>query len=1015
MEKLNPKNIENILPLTPVQEGILFHYLKNPGSDFYFEQLCLDISGEIDVLHFEKAWRTVIETNEILRTVFRWEKLAKPSQIILKEPQCRLSFYNLSAENNHEKKIMLAKIKDKDRHDRFDLHGVPFRVILCKLAENKYQLIVSNHHILYDGWSTGIILKEFFKAYHGLCQGERPLRLPVKTPFKEFIKWLQNRDGHKQEQFWRNNLAGFETPAALPIKRKIKTTGGAGDHSIILAEDLKDKLNVFIKKRRVTLASVFYTAWGILLQKYGGNGDVVFGTTVSGRCGEIKGIEDMVGLFINTIPLRIRVTSYEKLHDAVFQTEKILREREPFENTPLVDIGSYSSLGSNESLFDTILAIENYPLDNRLVPGGCLLTVTSYSMNETTHYDLTVGILPFNEITINFNYKPELFAKETIENLAGHFKRILQRIIENPETVLSQLEIISAEEKNRILYEFNNTAAEYPKGKTIHELFVEQAEKTPDYIALVGAADLSYRELNEWSGKLAGLLIERGVMADSIVGIMTERSIEMVIGILGILKSGGCYLPVDPEYPQERIDYMLKDSAARILISKAEIESVSNFVRRASNSSPSNLAYLIYTSGSTGKPKGVLIRHGSVVNRLNWMQQMYPLESNDIILQKTRFTFDVSVWELFWWSFYGARLCLLGPGEEKDPAAITNSIYKNHITTMHFVPSMLNEFLSYLESSREAYRCVSLKWVFASGEALGASQVDRFDSLLEVDGECRVKLINLYGPTEATVDVSYYNCCVDHRFDTVTAPIGKPIHNIHLYVVNIDMRFQPIGIAGELCIAGVGLARGYLNKPELTSEKFKHDLWDYPDYQDEISKSFAGVAYKTGDLARWLPDGNIEFLGRIDHQVKIRGFRIELGEIESRLLKHGKIKEAVVLAKEDSSGDKYLAAYFVSDIELSDTELTEYLLKDLPDYMMPLHFVRLEKIPLTPSGKMDRKALPAPKVKEIAAYVAPRNEIEMKLAEIWAGILGRNLALDRIGIDDNFFQLGGHSLKATML
>ena len=447
MKRLDRNRIENILALTPLQEGMLFHYLEDPHSQFYCEQLSLEISGTVDIQFFEKAWNVVIETNEMLRTVFRWEKLEKPSQIILKEHKCNVSFYDLAAKDSGQKKTALEEMKDKDRREKFDLHQVPFRVTLCKLDETKYQMVVSNHHILYDGWSNGVILKEFFNTYHELCNGGLPLNIPAKPTFNEFIRWIQSQDKNRQEKFWREYLAGVETQTELPIKKRTEETARTEDYSIILEEDIKGKLDVFVKNNRVTLAPVFYTAWGILLQKYCDSEDVIFGTTVSGRSAGIKGIEDMVGLFINTIPLRTQTTPSEKIGAVVFRTDKVMREREAFEHTPLVDIGSYSSVGGGGLLFDTIVVIENYPLDNivRRDVARSVSTVYSYSMVEMTHYDLTVGIMLFNEIEIKFSFNRELFEKDAVENLAGHFKGIIRNIIENPELELSQLEIISCE------------------------------------------------------------------------------------------------------------------------------------------------------------------------------------------------------------------------------------------------------------------------------------------------------------------------------------------------------------------------------------------------------------------------------------------------------------------------------------------------------------------------------------------------------------------------------------------
>ncbi|MCX6584811.1 MAG: amino acid adenylation domain-containing protein, partial [Candidatus Aminicenantes bacterium] len=523
-----------------------------------------------------------------------------------------------------------------------------------------------------------------------------------------------------------------------------------------------------------------------------------------------------------------------------------------------------------------------------------------------------------------------------------------------------------------------------------------------------------YRQLNEQSDRLAGLLIEKGVLADNIVAIKIERSLEMIIGIFGVLKSGGAYLPIDPEYPQERIDFMLKDSSAKILLTANEIASLSTeCVFNSHHSSfiihhSSHLAYIIYTSGSTGNPKGVMIEHHSVVNRLHWMQRCYPIGPGDVILQKTPTVFDVSVWELFWWSMEGASLSLLGVGEEKIPEAIIDAIARNRVSTMHFVPSMLQAFLEHCEDTVDITRLSSLRQVFSSGEALGVHQVEKFNRLLnEKNG---TKLINLYGPTEATVDVSYYNCIPGENI--INIPIGKPIDNIALYVVDKNLNLQPIGVKGELCISGVGLARGYLNRPEFTAEKFIRDVISHSSLVISNSSNFStnDRFYKTGDLARVSVNGQVEYLGRIDHQVKIRGFRIELGEIENQLLSHDGVKGAVVL-----ENGQHLYAYIVvkSDGELNVSLLQNYLSEKLPSYMIPSYFLQINEIPLTANGKVDRKKLPLPRggVNPEGTYTAPRIKEESLLAEIWQEVM----ELERVGIDDNFFKVGGDSIKTIRL
>ncbi|HLP57177.1 MAG TPA: amino acid adenylation domain-containing protein, partial [Candidatus Deferrimicrobium sp.] len=1020
MKKLDPKDIENILALSPLQEGMLFHYLQDTHSEFYFEQLSLEISGLIDVPLFEKAWNIVIAANEMLRTVFRWEKLEKPSQIILKEHKCKMFFHDLSNRDSDQKQTALEEIKRKDRHETFDLQEVPFRVILCKLAEKKFEMIISNHHILYDGWSNGIILKEFFKAYHELNRGERSFKIPTKQSFKEFVKWFQNQDRNKQELFWKDYLAEFETPTQLLVKRKSENTTGVGQYSFIFTGDLKVNLDIFVKNHRVTLAPVLYSAWGILLQKYGAGEDVIFGTTVSGRGAAINGVEDVVGLFINTIPLRIKTSLSEKLIDVVLRTEKVLREREEFENTSLVDIGTHSGMGGGTSLFDTIMAVENYPLDNHLVPDGCLLSIDSYTMTEMPHYDLSVGIMLFNGIEIKFSFKPGLFEPETIENLARHFNGIVQNIVENPETALGQLEIISTAEKNRILYEFNNTAGAYPD-KTIHQLFAEQAERTPDRIAVTGPMmEITYRQLNELSDRLAGLLIEKGVMADSIVGILMQRSVEMAVGILGILKANGAYLPIDAEFPGERIDYMLKNCDVKILLTDDEKKKMTNcqslilncellmstptvpfhhssFISHHSN----HLAYVIYTSGTTGKPHGVLIDHRGLVNYTCWRIHAYGLTEQDITLELLSYSFD-GFGSNFYSSLLSGGLLIMVPDSQKANDEYIRKIIKQAgVTNMSLVPGLYHA----LVEGAEEKDLESLRFVVLAGERAGKTLLDK-----SFEKNPRILHINEYGPTETTVTaIANPGMSRDN-----TAIIGKPITNTHIYIIDNAFKLVPTGVPGQLCIEGVGCARGYLNNPGLTAEKFKFNRY----YGSYGSYNNACIFYKTGDLARWLNDGNIEYLGRIDQQVKIRGFRIELGEIEDCLLKHNDIKAAVVLAAENNTS---LCTYIVlKDKESGSIEkmpdaaaLKEFLSQRLPNYMIPSHFFLVEKIPLTANGKVDNKALLAANnpLSANVEYVSPQNDIEKTIVEIWKDLLN----LEKVGTHDNFFDLGGNSLSLIRL
>ncbi len=1041
--KIESKNIQDILALTPMQEGMLFHYLQAPREDSYFNQLSLELSGDINLRYFEEAWNFVLEINEMLRTVFRWEKMEKPTQVVLKRHTLHWKYEDLSnVGDSVDQKRQWDTIKQQDRLKQFDLRLVPFRVILGKISQNRYQMLISNHHILYDGWSTGIILKEFFQAYGTLAMRNQPLVPQVKSGFKEFIQWHRDQDRLEQKRFWENYLEGFDTPTRLPVKRSQPSLGfpGKSNHRVHLSQEIKNKLEGFVKDKRITLAAVFYCAWGILLQKYCGLEDVVIGTTVSGRSAPIRGIEDMVGLFINTIPLRARSEPGEGMMDFLERINNHLAASERYENTSLVDIYHCCRQLTQvrEELFDTLVSMENYPLDTYLRDPGSHLSIQSYEMEEKPHYDLTMVISAGGGIDIDFIYNNTCFDKETIVRLAHHFGTILKGIEENVESRPQEIELLSEEEKQQLLVDFNCTAAACPEGKSIHDLFAEQVERTPDYTALVRAASddcfalpvqpvrpvrhgrhvrpvyLTYHELNERTGQVAGFLLEKGVLPGDITAIMVKRSLEMVIGILGILKAGGAYLPIDPDYPQDRIQYMLADSRSKILLTSQEkivncqlyspLESVSSSLTLTSTStcqvSPANLAYIIYTSGSTGKPKGVMIEHGPVVNLLFSLQRRYPLRESDTYLLKTSYLFDVSVTELFGWFLGGGRLAVLEPGGEKDPKAILEMIAREGVTHINFVPSMFHTFVEIL-GPREIVKLGGLKYIFLAGEALLPGPVNRFRRL-----NTSIAIENIYGPTEAAVYASWYSLA-DWK-GKASIPIGKPLPNVALYIVDKWGYLQPIGVPGELYIGGGGLARGYLNNPELTLDRFLSIFnRSYRSYRTYIPKRL----YATGDLARWLSDGNVEYLGRMDFQVKVRGFRIELGEIENWLVKHPGVKEAVVTAHKDTEGEVRLCAYVVGSA--AQDELHGYLSGVLPGYMVPAYFEKMEAIPLTVSGKIDRRALPAPAIKSRKKYTAPGNEIEAALVDTWAELL--KIDRKKIGIDDNFFELGGHSLNATAL
>jgi len=973
------------------------------------------VEGLMDKRKVEDAFIKLIDRHEALRTSFHMID-KEPVQKVHQKVDFNFEYYNLKTEKEKDTKI---KEITGDFIRSFDLEKAPlFRVGLIDVSDNEQVFMFDIHHIISDGISMQILMKEFYDYY----EGREPES--VKLQYKDFSEWqnslIEKGVIKKQEEYWRGVFEGEIPVLDLPTDYPRPTYQNFdGDRVIVFADyALKEDIMRLSSETGTTLYMLLLAAYNVLLYRLTGQEDIIVGSPIAGR--PHADLENIIGVFINTLAMRNRPEgkkTYRELLNEVKDNSLKAYENQQYQFEELIEnIGVKRDMGRNP-LFDTMFALQNVLNEDETEkedePG-----FTSYDMNyNISKFDISLNVSEKEDsILFIFEYCVKLFEKETIKRFANLYLNILSQICKNPDSLLDELDIITEDEYKIILNDFNNTTSYYEKEKTIHEMFQQQVEKVPNNVAVMfEGKQLTYLELNKKSNQLAELLRDRGVKPDDRVCLLLERSVEMVIGIMAVLKAGGSYLPVSPENPEDRINFVIEDSSAKLVLTQGKFMNKVNYndvidledenlytgngenLEQINNSS--DLAYIIYTSGSTGKPKGVMIEHYSVINRLNWMQKMYPLGQQDVILQKTPYTFDVSVWELFWWSFTGAKVVMLKPGGEKDPAQIVDAIEKNSVTTMHFVPSMLTAFLDYVEGLENIDKLKSLKQVFASGEALNLSQVKRFNNLLYK--RFGTKLHNLYGPTEATVDVSYFPCSTGEEIELV--PIGKPIDNINLLVVNQNLKLCPVGVTGELVIAGDGLARGYLNRPELNLEKFLPNPY-----------SPGGRIYKTGDLARWLPDGNIEYLGRIDHQVKIRGNRIELGEIEARLLEYEGIKETVVMVRKDAREEFYLCAYCVSDKELTVGQLRAHLALELPEYMIPSYFVQLEKMPLNSNGKIARKSLPEPDDNNIDTgidYVEPQNEIQEALHKIWKEILAR----DRISIHDNFYEIGGHSISLIIM
>ncbi len=994
---LSREDVQDILPLTPAQEGILFHYLQAPESKVYHIQLQVDLKGVLDMELFQLSWNKTVQKNEALRTLFRWEGLGNPVQIILKRYEMKVKF------SDRTELALLKKLKDCN--GQLVLTEVPFTVELIKTEKNRYRMLICYHHIILDGWSIGLVIKDFLKNYE--LTAEQELGGKEAAGLKAFVQKCRAADPLKQRKYWLDYLGECEGKTSLSVKNQAIQENKAFDsYQIVLSVQLYKKINDFLKNSKVTMASFFYTVWGILLQNYNNQDDVLFGTTVSGRSGDDLKFNNLAGLLINTVPLRIRQGSNTCL-EFMHRLMDVLAERAEYENTSLLDIYKFLKVDSREGLFDTIVVLNNYPLDDRITGSYSGLQITGYCVEEFTNYDLTLSINTFDGIVINFLYPEDLFQKEVIIQMAAHFIHISEEILNTPGQKLQEVPMLSEAERNHILYDFNKSVEIEEYNRPIYRLFEERVKKSPNHLALIFQNQhMTYDELNRKANFLARFLISSGIKNNTFVGICMERSFEMVIAILGIVKAGGAYVPFDPEYPKERLEIMFKDAQLHLVLTQRKFQHLLaetkpeciylEEIYRNNGYESTNLeieakmsdaAYVIYTSGSTGISKGAINTHRGMLNHKQWMQRQFHLQESDRILQKTPFCFDVSIWEFFWTLSYGACLVIAEPGGHKDPGYLKRVIKENNISIIHFVPSMLQIFLESIDKEELA----SLRMVFVSGEALSDSLKAKFFS------KCHIPLHNVYGPAECADVSTFRTYCYDEKSGVT---IGKPIANVKVYILNKFNNICPVGITGELVIGGRGVGFGYLNHPELTAEKFVPDLF---------SDREGDMMYKTGDLGRYRSDGEIEYCGRSDYQIKIRGMRVELGEIEKVLYSFPLVKECVADVTGDTDANKMITAYIEGKEKssLSDKEIKSYLRQKLPEHMIPARFVFLDMMPLLHNGKIDRHALRRYQIIKKEKTELSLSTIEAQIRSVWM----EELQLEHLDITDNFFDIGGNSLS----
>jgi amino acid adenylation domain-containing protein len=1000
-------------PLSYAQEALWFLDQLLPKKHLYNLPLGFRLRGRLDVTALRHALDELARRHPALRTAFI-EDNGRPAQVVRPPAPAALPMVDLRDRPEAEREQALRLHASHFLKQPFDLRsGQPLRAALIRLADDDHALVLVMHHIVSDEWSTGILARDLGRFYSAFAAGADTPPPAASIQYADYAIWQREHlDSGRFDDllaYWRAQLAGSDGVLDLPTDRPrppVPSYSG-NKEQLALSADLSDAVRTLARREGATLFMTLLAAFYVLLQRYSGQCDITSGAPIAGR--SLLDLHDVVGYFINTLVLRIDLSGDPTFRELMKRVREVClgayaHQELPFEK--LVEARQPQRDLSRNPLYQVMFDVQQTAGPDVAIPHleATLLDIDS----ETGKFDLTLAVAAAGRaFRLQLDYATDLFDAETIRRMLRHYATLLESIVADPDERISRLDLLPAAERRQLLVEWNATSVAFPNDPTIHQLVEEQVERTPDAVAIVcGHASLTYRELNERANQLAHHLRRRGIGAESIVGIYATRSLEMGIAVLATLKAGAAYVPLDPEYPRERVAFMIADANLRLILT---LESVAgalapssvpvvcvdrdwDAVACESRENPAagvaagNLAYVIYTSGSTGTPKGVAIPHGGLVNHLRWMQRTFPLTAADRVLQKNVFSFDASVWEFYTPLVAGARLVMAGPEAHHDPVQVSAEIRRHGVTVTLIIPSLLRMLL---EEPLFA-SCTSLRRVFCGGEALAPELLRRLTAMHAAD------VHNLYGPTEGTIAATSWAC--GREAGDAAVPIGTPIANTHLRILDPWQQPVPAGVTGELYIGGAGLARGYLHQPAITAARFVPDPFGAP----------GARMYRTGDRARYRPDGAVEYAGRVDHQVKLRGYRLEPGEIESVLRQHPLVRDAVVVVHDEPVAGARLIAYVVSKAEaLADADLRALAKSKLPAYMVPAVFVALDALSLTPSGKIDRRALPAPARPLARSAAAPLDSrLERSLAALWQQLLG----VDRIGANDNFFDLGGHSL-----
>ncbi|MGB9121882.1 MAG: amino acid adenylation domain-containing protein [Candidatus Angelobacter sp.] len=1005
--------IEKAYELSPMQQGMLFHGIGDPGSGVDIEQIVCQLDERLNTAAMLRAWQLIASRHTILRTAFAWEEIVEPIQQVYDSVQIPSEIIDWRDASAAEQAAKWNRLLAADRKQGFDLSHAPLmRLHIVQLGESSYRMLWTFHHALLDGRSFPIVLREVFAAYTAFrddVQGGP--QLAARKPYYDYIEWLRTQNLSEAEHFFQEKLKGFRAPTPVPSS----APGDASAWGVAqcrLSEALTNKLSVFAQTVGVTVNTLLQGAWALLLHHHSGEEDIVFGATRAGRASTLNDADAPVGLFINTLPMRISVAPEASVGDWLREIREQHVSLRPYEQTPLRFIQKAGEVPGGIGLFNSILVFENYLLDTALRAQCGEWTNRHFEYIGQTNFPLTLIVYADHEMVLRLEHNPKYLDAAGAERVLGHVRTLLEGICADAARSIAEVPFLTEAEASALLA-LPRVASQV--SECLHQRFERQVAQTPNSIALTcDGESLTYAELNRRANGVAQRLVSLGAGPEVLIGLCVERNVGMVIGILGILKAGAAYLPIDLSYPPERVAFMLEDAGVPVLVSQRSLEAslpkhqgailflddVSDGMDEtpASGAKPDSLAYVIYTSGSTGKPKGCQITHANVLRLFDQTDRWYGFQPTDVWTLFHSCAFDFSVWEMWGALLYGGKVVVVPYWVSRSPEAFAELLRRERVTVLSQTPSAFRQLTPFvLASVRPADQI--LRYVIFGGEALELASLLLW---MEQYGDSKPALINMYGITETTVHVTYRPITFEEVRAGSGSLIGEPIPDLAVYVLNPQRQPVPLGVAGEMYVGGAGVARGYLRRPELTAERF-------------IENPFAqGYLYRTGDLARRLPNGDLEYLGRIDHQVKIRGFRIELGEIESVISSYPGIREAVVIAREGKPGDKKLVAYYCAAQAIALDALRAHMKASLPDYMVPAVFMPMDALPLTSNGKVDRVALPAPDASRASrkhTYVAPRTAAEQALACIWSEVLG----VEAPGVHDNFFELGGDSILSIQV